>query len=157
MYGTVGWAVLCAPTVRHERTNATFYDDERIGDERRIGDVDGGWKVMGVALSFERGVMGGTAVGVPLLRHFREWAALLDAHRRLLLIASRDHGKSTLLSKLYPMVKAMVEPGIEILVEGFQAKDLGLRANGRDVTLPNGQRLFAGSSGTGAPDERLEK
>ena len=26
-----------------------------------------------------------------------------------------------------------------------------LRANGRDVTFPDGRRLFAGSSGTGAP------
>ena len=51
--------------------------------------------------------------------HFREWAALLDAHRRLLLIASRDHGKSTLLSKLYPMVKAMMQPGIEILIVSY--------------------------------------
>lgn len=51
--------------------------------------------------------------------HFKEWAELLDTHRRLLLIASRDHGKSTLLSKLYPMVKAMVEPGIEILVVSY--------------------------------------
>ncbi len=62
-------------TMGTERTNATFYDDVRIGDEWRIGEVDGGWKVMGVALAFERGVMGGTAVGIPLLRHFHEWAA----------------------------------------------------------------------------------
>ncbi|GMU78549.1 MAG: acyl-CoA dehydrogenase [Acidimicrobiia bacterium] len=61
-------------TMGTERTNATFYDDVRVGDECRIGEVDGGWAVMGVALSFERGVMGGTGVGVPLLRHFREWA-----------------------------------------------------------------------------------
>jgi hypothetical protein len=53
--------------------------------------------------------------------------------------------------------KTSVAPGVEILVEGFQAKDLAHRANGRDITLPNGQRLFAGSSGTGAPDERPEK
>lgn len=51
--------------------------------------------------------------------HFREWAELLEAHPRLLLIASRDHGKSTLLSKLYPMVKMMTEPGIEILVVSY--------------------------------------
>ena len=62
-------------TMGTERTNATFYDDVRIGDEWRIGDVDGGWKVMGVALAFERGVMGGTGVGIPLLSHFHEWAA----------------------------------------------------------------------------------
>ena len=51
--------------------------------------------------------------------HFREWSALLAAHRRLLLIASRDHGKSTLLSKLYPMVKAIHVPGIEILIVSY--------------------------------------
>ncbi len=44
-----------------------------------------------------------------------------------------------------------VMPGIEVLVEGYQAIDGGFRANGRDVTFPDGRRLFAGSSGTGAP------
>ena len=44
-----------------------------------------------------------------------------------------------------------VTPGIEVLVEGYQAIDGDLRANGRDVTFPDGRRLFAGSSGTGAP------
>jgi hypothetical protein len=48
-------------------------------------------------------------------------------------------------------------PGTEILVEGFQAKDGELRANGRDVTFTDGRKLFVGSSGTGAPDERPEK
>jgi len=48
-------------------------------------------------------------------------------------------------------------PGTEILVEGFQAKDGALRANGRDITFPDGKKLFVGSSGTGAPDERPEK
>ena len=41
--------------------------------------------------------------------------------------------------------------GIEIVVEGFQAKDGSRRGNGRDVTFPDGRRLFLGSSGTGAP------
>jgi Family of unknown function (DUF6152) len=48
-------------------------------------------------------------------------------------------------------------PGTEILVEGFQAKDGELRANGRDVTFADGRKMFVGSSGTGAPDERTEK
>jgi carboxypeptidase family protein len=38
-----------------------------------------------------------------------------------------------------------------ILVDGYQSKDGSQRANGRDVTLPDGQTLFLGSSGTGAP------
>jgi hypothetical protein len=41
--------------------------------------------------------------------------------------------------------------GTEILVTGFQSKDGANRANGKDVKLPDGQTLFLGSSGTGAP------
>lgn len=41
--------------------------------------------------------------------------------------------------------------GTEISVEGYQAKDGSNRANGRDLTLPDGKKLFVGSSGTGAP------
>lgn len=41
--------------------------------------------------------------------------------------------------------------GTIIVVEGFQSKDGTLKANGRNLTLPNGQTLFMGSSGTGAP------
>jgi hypothetical protein len=47
--------------------------------------------------------------------------------------------------------KDSLPTGIEILVEGFQAKDGSLRGNGRDLTFPDGRRLFLGSSGTGAP------
>ncbi len=47
--------------------------------------------------------------------------------------------------------KSSVRPGTEVLVEGYQATDGPFRANGRDVTFPDGRRLFAGSSGTGAP------
>ena len=45
-------------------------------------------------------------------------------------------------------------PGIEIVVDGYQAKDGSNRANGRDLTFKStGQTLFLGSSGTGAPYE----
>ena len=47
--------------------------------------------------------------------------------------------------------KQSLPPGTEIKVEGFQAKDGALRANGRDITFPDGRTLFMGSSGTGAP------
>ena len=43
--------------------------------------------------------------------------------------------------------------GTEILVDGYQAKDGSNKANGRDVTFPDGRKLFLGSSGTGAPYE----
>ena len=46
--------------------------------------------------------------------------------------------------------------GSKISVQGFQAKDGSFRANGRDITFADGTKLFVGSSGTGAPDERTE-
>jgi len=45
-------------TVGGERTNATFYNDVRVSDHYRIGEVDGGWGVMTIALTFERGGFG---------------------------------------------------------------------------------------------------
>jgi hypothetical protein len=51
--------------------------------------------------------------------------------------------------------KATIATGTPVIVEGFQSKDGSLRANGRDITLPSGQKLFLGSQGTGAPyDEK---
>ena len=47
-------------------------------------------------------------------------------------------------------------PGTEIVIEGYQAKDGANRANGRDITFMDGKKLFVGSQGTGAPDERKE-
>jgi hypothetical protein len=47
--------------------------------------------------------------------------------------------------------KNSLPAGTEIVVEGYRAKNGTNRANGRDLTLPNGRKLFLGSSGTGAP------
>jgi len=44
-------------------------------------------------------------------------------------------------------------PGTRIIIDGYQAKDGSRRANGRDITFPDGKKLFMGSSGTGAPYE----
>ena len=44
-----------------------------------------------------------------------------------------------------------LKPGQSVVVDGYQAKDRSNRANGRDVTLADGQKFFMGSSGTGAP------
>jgi hypothetical protein len=54
--------------------------------------------------------------------------------------------------------KDSLVPGTEILVDGYLSKDGSNRANGRDVTFPDGRKLFLGSSGTGAPyDEKSGK
>src|SRR5260370_34861031 len=47
--------------------------------------------------------------------------------------------------------KESLLPGTEVVIEGYQSKDGTHRANGRNLTLPNGKMLFLGSSGTGPP------
>jgi hypothetical protein len=43
--------------------------------------------------------------------------------------------------------------GTEVVVDGYQARDHSeLRANARNVTFPDGRKLFLGSTGTGAPN-----
>ena len=49
--------------------------------------------------------------------------------------------------------KSDLVAGTVIKVDGFQAKDGGLRANGKDITLADGRQLFLGSSGSGAPSD----
>jgi hypothetical protein len=50
--------------------------------------------------------------------------------------------------------KTSVAVGTQVVVDGYQSKDGSLRANGRDITLPDGRKLFLGSSGTGAPYDK---
>jgi hypothetical protein len=45
--------------------------------------------------------------------------------------------------------KESLAPGTVIVVNGYRAKDGALRANGRDITLPDGRLLFVPGS---APD-----
>ena len=53
------------------------------------------------------------------------------------------------------ITKQSIKPGTVIVVRGYQSKGkLCLPrciANGRDVTFPDGRKVFMGSSGTGAP------
>ena len=51
------------------------------------------------------------------------------------------------------LTRASLPEGTEILVDGYRAKNGTNRANGRDVTFPDGRKLFVGSSGTGAPSD----
>ena len=51
------------------------------------------------------------------------------------------------------ITKQSLPAGTEVEVDGYQAKDGTHRANGRDLTLADGRKLFLGSSGTGAPYE----
>jgi len=51
----------------------------------------------------------------------------------------------------------LLKVGMEVSVDGYQAKDGSNRANGRDITLADGRKLSVASSGIGAPDETPER
>ena len=52
--------------------------------------------------------------------------------------------------------KDSLKAGTVIVVNGYRAKDGTLKGNGRDLTYPDGRKLFFGSSGTGAPTDGLD-
>ena len=57
---------------------------------------------------------------------------------------------NTLLKRGF--TKDSLKIGTQIVVDGYQTRDHSLlRANGRNITFPDGRKLFLGSSGTGAP------
>jgi len=62
---------------------------------------------------------------------------------------------STLLRR--GITKDSLQIGTEIVVRGYQSRDASCvpkcRANGRDITFPDGRRLFMGSSGSGVPKD----
>jgi hypothetical protein len=54
----------------------------------------------------------------------------------------------------------VIPVGTEVIVRGYKSKDPGCqpacKANGRDLMLADGTRLFVGSSSTGAPRDGLD-
>ena len=50
--------------------------------------------------------------------------------------------------------KSSLPKGTEVIFEGFQAKDGSNRANGRDIMLADGKKIFLGSSGDEAAPEK---
>ncbi|OBF11157.1 acyl-CoA dehydrogenase family protein [Mycobacterium sp. 852002-10029_SCH5224772] len=93
-----GFAAQAVWTLSGERTNITFYSDVRIGDEWRIGEVDGGWQVLGLSLQDEHASGWGPHL-IRLLDHAEHWAttgqaddgsppiAKTDVRRRLARVA----------------------------------------------------------------------
>ena len=83
---TPGIEIQPVATMASERTNATFYDNVEVEDQWRLGEIDDGLSVMGVALALERGVMGGTNPAVPLLKHVLNWAETTPSKNKSLMI-----------------------------------------------------------------------
>jgi len=71
---TPGIEIQPVPTMATERSNATFYDDVRLSDQWRVGEVNGGWAVMKTALKYERGIAGGQFPSPPVIDAAVDWA-----------------------------------------------------------------------------------
>jgi 3-oxocholest-4-en-26-oyl-CoA dehydrogenase alpha subunit len=50
-----GFSASPVRTLSGERTNVTFYNDVRVGDDARVGEPGQGWEIVNLALAFERG------------------------------------------------------------------------------------------------------
>lgn len=52
------------------------------------------------------------------------------------------------------VTRASLPIGTEVVVDGYQSRDHSLRANGRNITYPDGRKLLLGSS---APEAQNDK
>ena len=122
-FDTPGIEIHEIKTLGGERTNVTYYNEVRVPDSARVGEVDGGWKVMTVAMTFERDV--GSAWVTRVLERAIAWACSATddrggrviedplARERLAGIAI-DNEVSRLLSLRTNWINARNElPGVE--------------------------------------------
>lgn len=58
-------------------------------------------------------------LGLDYPKHFYDWGELLEKEKRLLLIASRDHGKTTLVDKVLPISRILRNKGYKILIVSY--------------------------------------
>ena len=77
-----GITVQPVDTLQDERTNITFYDDVRVSDRYRLGEVNGGLKVMAAAMEIEHGGEGYHIYHHSLMKAAIEWASTADPQGR---------------------------------------------------------------------------
>jgi 3-oxocholest-4-en-26-oyl-CoA dehydrogenase alpha subunit len=110
-------------TLSGERTNIIFFGDVAVSDEWRIGEIDGGWGVLGLSLQYEHASGWGPHLG-RLLEHAEAWAretARIDEPdvRRRLARAAMEFEVSMLLQRRCVW---MVEEGQIPVAEGPMSK-----------------------------------
>lgn len=150
-----GFAAQAVWTLSGERTNITFYSDVRIGDEWRIGEVDGGWQVLSLSLQDEHASGWGPHL-IRLLHHAEHWAtssasgdgslpiANPDVRRRLARVAMEAE-VSMLLQRRCVW---MVEQGDIPVAEGSMSKVFSTEALERasqdvfELVGPDGLRSY---------------
>ncbi len=119
-------------TMSGERTNITFYNDVRVSDAWRIGEVDGGWRTLTVALAEEHG--GGFSPAIDrLLVAIDEW--VLDPERgvdddgrplaessEVRALVGHTSASREVARLLHRRVAWMAEEGLPIVAEGPMSK-----------------------------------
>jgi len=118
-------------TVGGERTNATFYDGVRVPDANRVGEVNGGWEVMALALDVERAGADYCAKARRVLDELIRWGHASDTGRAVLA----DPTVRSELARLTEDVRAaelaawrvtaLIDDGAAINIEASIAKLLG--------------------------------
>ena len=58
-------------------------------------------------------------LGLEYPAHFTEWGELTGKHKRLQIIASRDHGKTTFFDQILPITRILKEKAYKILLVGY--------------------------------------
>jgi alkylation response protein AidB-like acyl-CoA dehydrogenase len=150
-----GFAAQAVWTLSGERTNITFYSDVRIGDEWRIGEVNGGWQVLGLSLQDEHASGWGPHL-IRLLDHAERWAtttlsddgsrpiANTDVRRRLARVAM----ETEVSMRLQRRCVWMLEQGATPVAEGSMSKVFSTEALERasqdmvELAGPDGLRSY---------------
>ena len=75
--------------------------------------------------------------------HFKEWAALSKSEKRLLVLASRDHGKTTFFDKIVPIDRILSNKGYEILIVSYSDTQVMKIGSSIKETFDNNPQLKA--------------
>jgi len=142
---TPGITIVPIHTIGGQRTNQVFFDGARIADSWRVGEVNGGWKVLSTALVYEHG--GGNVPGRSLSGAI---ARILD----LGLAHVREAGEAACANP--DVQEAFGETAIELELTrllNYRATWIGAQAEKADI--PGAVFKLLGRQGAVFASERL--
>jgi alkylation response protein AidB-like acyl-CoA dehydrogenase len=139
------------------RTNRTFYRGVRVPDRLRVGEVDGGWSVVNVALTIERGGMFGALRSLEAAESWARAKGRIDEpelRARLARVWVRNEVASLLGQAIAAATEEGRDPSIPSVMSKLFASESVQRSTdelmellGADALLPETE---AGSPGGGA-------
>ena len=137
--GVAALALLSAgPAVAHHAFGAEFDADAPLQIEGRVVRLEWVNPHSWIHIAVTRMVMGGQTITPP------------DPSAEVWMV---EGGTPNVLVRR-GLRRECLPVATMLVVDGYRSKDHTLkRANGRDVTFPDGRKFFMGSSGTGAPED----